>query len=308
MCRFEKIPLPLIYASLFAAILTLSMQIHPQTDATIPPAASTQESSAALLAVVKNWGSLAGTVGAWPTAKAPRVPVEFLVVVTASGNWIDPTRHCSSDNYGDEAGCKLFLNQYLNHPKTCTIVTSPGRGTTVRVKAVPELGDCYDFDSSGLLSAPGIGPTAIAADRPGLFTAAPAWQSVSPAERAIVRKGLLALGADKVRNFEGVRVRKVEIEGQTIFVAERHSSAQRQLGIVFALGRIVKGKYDLLRWNKNGGEDGDTVESALGVIRLKNGREFLITTESDPEGQKFYAYEIKDGRLQIVFQGGGSGC
>ncbi|MGA2277618.1 MAG: hypothetical protein ABSG00_08435 [Terracidiphilus sp.] len=312
MCRLGKILRRLIYAVLFASPLTLSLPLHPQTGAPTSSAASRQESSSALLAVVKDWGSLAGTVGGWPTAKAPRVPVEFLVAVTASGEWIDPTRQCSSDNStdagGDAPGCKLFLNQYLNRPKTYTIVTSPGRGTTVQVKALPKLGDCYDFASSGLLSAPGIGTTAIAADSPGLFAAAPAWQSVSAAELAIVRKGLLALGAEKVRNFTGVRVRKVAIEGQTIFVAERHSTAHRQLGIVFAVGRIVDGNFDLMRWNENGGEAGDTVEGALGVIRLKNGREFLITTESDPEGQRFYAYEIKDGRLQIVFEGGGSSC
>ena len=77
---------------------------------------------------------------------------------------------------------------------------------------------------------------------------------------------------------------------------------------MFAIGKIEQRRFEILRWNEEGGEDGDTVETALGVIRLKGGRDFLVTTESDPEGQGFYAYGVIKGRLVIVFKGGGSGC
>lgn len=171
-----------------------------------------------------------------------------------------------------------------------------------------KVGDCYDFSSSGTLSTFGIGGSAIASDHPEFFAASPVLQGASPAEITIVRAGLLSLGEKKVRKFEGVQVRKVQIQGHAYFIAERHSTAHRSLGIAFSIGRIEHGRFELIRWNDGGGEDGDTVESALGVIRLKSGREFLVTTESDPEGQRFYAYGIKGGRLQIVFKGGGSSC
>jgi hypothetical protein len=289
----------------FSALLTFPLALHSQAAPTSPPSALPHEGSATLLAVVRDWAFVAGYTGGWPSATAPRVPVELLAVVTASGKWIDPTLKCWDE---DSSGCQEFLDLYLNRPKEYIVLTSPGRGAAVHVAPVTKIGDCYGFSSDGILTTTAIGGSAIASDHPELFNASPVLQSASPAELAIVRTGLLNLGKDKIRRFEGVRVRKVQIEGQSYFIAERHSTPQRSLGIVFSIGRIEHGRFELIRWNDEGGEDGDTVENALGVIRLKSGREFLVTTESDPEGQRFYAYGIKDGRLQIVFKGGGSSC
>jgi hypothetical protein len=76
-----------------------------------------------LIAVVKDWGSVAGYTGGWLGAAAPRVPVELLAVVTAAGNWIDPTLKCGEEN---SSGCQEFLDLYLDRPKDYTILTSPG--------------------------------------------------------------------------------------------------------------------------------------------------------------------------------------
>ena len=288
-----------------AALLTIPLGLLPQATPPGKSSASIHEKQATLLAVVKDWAFEAGYTGGWPSATPSHVPVELLAVVTASGNWIDPTLRCREE---DNAGCKEFLEQYLNRAKDYTVLTLPGRGSTVHVEPVDKLDDCYDFWSTGTLSSGNTGDAAIASDHLALFDTSPAWQNASRSEIAIVRAGLLGLGPKKVKEFDGVQVRKIQIEGQMYFVAERHSTTHRRYGIVFSIGRIEQGRFDLVRWNDEGGEDGDTVESALGVIRLKNGREFLITTESDPEGQTFYAYGIRNGHLQIVFQGGGSSC
>jgi hypothetical protein len=288
-----------------AALLLIPLVLNAQATTQGQSSASIHEKQATLLAVVNDWAYKAGYTGGWHSAPPPNVPVELLAVVTASGDWIDPTLHC---RVGDNTGCSEFLEQYLNRAKDYTILTSPGRGSTVHVELVDKLDDCYGFSSTGSLSSSVTGDAAIASDHPTLFDTSPTWQSTSRSEIAIVRAGLLRLGPKKVKEFDGVQVRKIQIDGQMYFVAERHSTAHRSSGIVFSIGRINQGHFYLLRWNEEGGEDGDTIESALGVIRLKNGREFLLTTESDPEGQRFYAYGIRNGRLQIVFRGGGSSC
>jgi hypothetical protein len=49
-------------------------------------------------------------------------------------------------------------------------------------------------------------------------------------------------------------------------------------------------------------------ERVLGTIRLKSGRDFLITVVPDPESQSFRVYGIRDGHLALIYSGGGSSC
>jgi hypothetical protein len=41
---------------------------------------------------------------------------------------------------------------------------------------------------------------------------------------------------------------------------------------------------------------------------MKSGRDFLITTVSDPESQSFRVYGMVSGRLALIYSGGGSSC
>jgi hypothetical protein len=281
------------------AVLVLAPNLlHPQTQTQNEPAAT-------VLAVVKDWASLAGNIGGWPDAVPPQVPVELIANVTASGNWIDLTLQC---RYEDNSGCAYFLKHSLNRARRYTVITAPNQSETVVVSPVTQIGDCYEYSSSGTLSRSQAGNAAIAADAPDLFDTPPKLQTASPSEIAIVHAGLLHLGPQQVQSTSDIQVRKAQLEGETFFIAERHSTAKQQFGIVFAIGRIQQGQFKIARWNEQGGENGDTVESVLGVIRLKNGREFLLTTESDPEGHRFYVYGVKNGMLQMVFKGGGSSC
>lgn len=178
----------------------------------------------------------------------------------------------------------------------------------MHVRPITKLGDCYDFFSSATLDVKTIGDSALASDNPTWFDTSPAIEPASAAEIRIVKTGLLQLGPQKVRSSAGLRIRSVRLERNVYYLAERHSTSHHPYGIAFAIGRIVSGKFEILRWNDNGGEDGDTVETALGAVRLVNGREFLLTMETNPEGRSYYVYGIQQGRLQIVFRGGGSSC
>jgi len=263
-----------------AALLTIPLGLLPQATPPGKSSASIHEKQATLLAVVKDWAFEAGYTGGWPSATPPHVPVELLAVVTASGNWIDPTLRCREE---DNAGCKEFLEQYLNRAKDYTVLTLPGRGSTVHVEPVDKLDDCYGFWSTGTLSSGNTGDAAIASDHPALFDTFPAWQNASRSEIAIVRAGLLGLGPKKVKEFDGVQVCKIQMEGQMYFVAERHFTAHRSSGIVFSIGRIDQGRFDLLRWNEEGGENGDTVESALACIIREDTAEGVLGDMRSPK-------------------------
>jgi hypothetical protein len=68
---------------------------------------------------------------------------------------------------------------------------------------------------------------------------------------------------------------------------------------------MQKHHFHLDFWKKN---TVDESEQILGIIHLKSGRDFLLTTVSDPESHFFRIYGIRDGHLTLVFSGGGSSC
>jgi hypothetical protein len=49
-------------------------------------------------------------------------------------------------------------------------------------------------------------------------------------------------------------------------------------------------------------------EQILGLIHLKTSRDFLVDTISHPEGDFFRIYEVREGKLALIFEGGGGGC
>ena len=67
----------------------------------------------------------------------------------------------------------------------------------------------------------------------------------------------------------------------------------------------IAAQFHLLHWKQN---TDDEDEFVLGTVHLTNGRDFLITTVTDPEGQWFRVYGIRQGKLAMVYSGGGSSC
>jgi hypothetical protein len=68
---------------------------------------------------------------------------------------------------------------------------------------------------------------------------------------------------------------------------------------------MVDRHFHLPYWKKNIDQENELV---LGTIHLKNGRDFLVTTVSEPESQSIRIYGLKDGKLTLVFSGGGASC
>jgi len=74
---------------------------------------------------------------------------------------------------------------------------------------------------------------------------------------------------------------------------------------VFALGYMDGSKLRILHWKEITGDDNEQI---LGVIHLRAGRDFLVSASSNPEGNEYRVYGYRDGKLVIVFQGGGGEC
>jgi len=65
------------------------------------------------------------------------------------------------------------------------------------------------------------------------------------------------------------------------------------------------GKLRVLHWKENTEDDNEQI---LGVIHLRAGQDFLVSASSDPEGNEYRVYGYRNGKLVIVFHGGGGGC
>ena len=75
--------------------------------------------------------------------------------------------------------------------------------------------------------------------------------------------------------------------------------------LIFAIGKMDDGRFQIIHRKEN---VDDEDEDVLGTVHLKNGRDFLVTTVSDPEGQWFRVYGVRNVRLIRVYSGGGASC
>ena len=66
-----------------------------------------------------------------------------------------------------------------------------------------------------------------------------------------------------------------------------------------------QGRFHILFWKDN---TNDSHEQVLGAIRLKSGKQFLLTSVNTPQAQFFRVYAMQKGVIRIVFSGGGSTC
>ena len=112
-----------------------------------------------------------------------------------------------------------------------------------------------------------------------------------------------------------LRIYKVQLEEKSFFVVQRafqdfasdpkYDTGKGAMKFIFAIGSQENGRFQVLYWKD---DIEDEKEQVLGTIHLKSGRDFLITTISDPESQIFHVYGMRNGKLSLVYSGGGSSC
>jgi hypothetical protein len=235
--------------------------------------------------------------------------VEPLARLTSSGEW--QSLPCFADRDGkqyaanqQEAACSKFERQYLSKPHTYTVVSAEGRGATVNAPPTT-LSECFGYTEKGTHSGANIATSAIAASSSDFFSDSPAPQLLSNTEAKPILKAFAAAVSGGLDSNLHLKVFSLRLEGQDLILVQRSYVEPAGTKLIFAIGKMDQDRFQTLRWKENVGDEDEVV---LGVVHLTNGREFLITTVTDPEGQWFRAYGIRQGKLVMVYSGGGSSC
>ena len=122
-----------------------------------------------------------------------------------------------------------------------------------------------------------------------------------------VLKAFAAAVPEGLDSSSNLKVFSLRLEGQDLVFVQRNyaESAGKPLQLIFSVGKMDQGQFHVLHWKQN---TGDEDEFVLGTIRLTNGRDFVVTSVTDPEGQWFRVYGMREGKLAMVYSGGGSSC
>lgn len=269
-----------------------------------PVSTPSQDADVMLAAVSRDQFMFIGGIGSGKWTGRGTVVVEPLASLTQSGEW--KSLPCNPSN---QKNCVKFAHEYLNKPHAYTVISADGRGATIHA-APTTLNECYGFSGTGTYSGAGLAKSAIAANSGEFFADSTPPRNLDKEESAASRKALARLVPKRLHSTKQLRISALRLEGQDMLIVQRAfvDMATPENGppeFIFAIGTIDQGRFHILHWKQN---TEDEEERLLGTIRLKSGREFLITVVRDPESQSFRVYGIRDGHLTQVYSGGGSSC
>jgi len=280
-----------------------------------------------IVAVSRDDSVLSGGISSGRLIAHEKVAVEPFAWLSPGGEW----KAIDCDE-GHPQACKTFDREYLSKPQVYTVVSADGRGAKVSVDEMELDDECFGYGGLGVFSGAPISYADVAASSTEFITIGSPATRLPDAEAEPIRKAFAEAAGEKldatVEMYQSastekidptleLRIYSVQLEGQKLLIVQRafqdwankpeYHDPQTwhfQLDSVFAVGRMEQGRFVLLYWQKM--EDGN--QQFLGLIRLKSGKDFLIETVSDPETQFFRVYGIRDGKIALVFQGGGGGC
>ncbi len=269
------------------------------------PSGTPSDDSTMVVAVSRDKSLLEGGLSSADRTSEGRIAIEPIALLSASGVW-----HALPCRPGEITKCKQFEKDYLSHPHTYKVVSDDGHGANVHSGPV-KLTECFFFTGIGRYTEGQIENSAIAASADGPFGLSNGVKALGPESRTSILRALARLDRSQLDSLKSLKIETLQIEGETFAIVRRnfddieanHNSPR--LKFFFGIGQIRDSGFQLLHWKKNI-EDAD--ERIIGVVRLLNGREFLITSVSDPESQSFRIYGVVDHRLKLVFSGGGSSC
>jgi hypothetical protein len=265
----------------------------------------TQKSTIMLAGVSRDESMFKGGISSSKWTGKGTLATEVIAWITPDGVWTKLP--CDSKRTGP---CLRFAHDYLAKGHTYKVISPDGQGATV-VSAPVSLSECYGYDGTGTYSGASISGSAVAASSEGSFASSVAPIPLDKDAASLIRQKLASLVPQKIDSLKHLRLFSLELEGKHMIVLQRAFADyagdpnSERLNLIFAIGQVDGSRFNLAHWKSN---TGDEDERILGTFRLKNGREFLVTVVSDPESQFFRAYGIKQGKLQLVFSGGGASC
>lgn len=254
---------------------------------------------------------MGGGIGSSSFLAPGKAVVEPIAWLSGSGDW--NKIHCDESHPSE---CKKFDRDYLSKTHDYTVVSSDGNGSKVHVKKMTLDDECFGIGGDGTFDGGPIRYAAVAAESPDIFTTGPAARRLPESEAEPVRRGLAAAVGNKLDTTKELRVYSVVLENQSLLIIQRafQDYADKpeyrppdgpNLDLIFAIGLMDRGRFKLLFWKENTGDDNEQI---LGVVHLKNGRDFLVNAASDPESNHFRIYGIRNGKLALVFEGSGGSC
>jgi hypothetical protein len=309
------------------ALLSASIIVPAQQ----PDKGKAQSSNVMVVAIARDTSVYEGGTTSGTRMKGGTVAVDPLAWLTPSGDW--KSIDCDFDR---PEACARFDREYLKKAHIYSVVSADGRGAVIQIEKMSltpqdDPDSCFGYGGVGTYSGVPIAYATVAAESARPFIAGPSAKRFSEEEAEPIRKAFAesageklgetveryrTAGEEKIDPALGLRVYSVQLEGQELLVVQRAlrdwqrrpeylaSKQDFHLDSVFAVGSMSHGHFNLLYWQRM--EDGN--QQLLGVIHLKNGKDFIVETVSDPETQFFRIYGIRDGKVSLVFEGGGGGC
>jgi hypothetical protein len=282
-------------------VLALPLVASPQTTAANPESASV-----VLAAVSRDDSMFVGGIGTGRRTRAGVVSIEPFARITASGKWMQIP--CNFNIHDYHRPCDRFGVDYLSKRHTYTTLGAVGKGVTITAEPA-KLDECWAYTGKGTYAGGVIPSAEIAASSAEFFMDASAIKALSQDKTSVVRKALSAaeIGGNAARYMRYV---SVPLEGYEVVVGEQSFADYvsrpevDSLHSVFVIGTMEPKQFKIGYVKKEEDEN----ERVVGSIRLKSGRDFLITTVSDPESQRFRVYGIRGGAVKLVFEGGGASC
>jgi hypothetical protein len=281
---------------------------------TAKPSSPAPNTDVMVVAVSRHSDIVSGGIGIGRQANHQEVYVEPIIWLTSAGD-LKPIR--CDEKHPQE--CSGFNKSYLKKPHTYTVISADGRGAQVnvdRMRLTPadDPHDCFGYGGMGNSSGIPIADSAIASSSTEPFVDGEPARRLSEQETEPIRNSLAPLIPAKLDSLSHLRYYSLPLEGKNLIVVQRAykdyvpasgRDPQKPMSLIFAIGTMQENHFHLLFWKKNT-EDED--ERILGVIHLRNGKDFLISEVSDPETYFFRIYGIRNGKLTLVFSGGGGGC
>ncbi|MGA2834331.1 MAG: hypothetical protein ABSE55_14780 [Terracidiphilus sp.] len=293
------------WVCLLCAVSAVSLAQQPK------PASPAQGNEVMIAAVSHDDSVLSGGIGSGHLMKPGKVGVEPIAWLTPSGEW--KAIRCD-ENHPQE--CKRFEREYLSKPHTYTVVSADGRGATVQVEKMALDDECFGYGGQGTFSGASIAYAGVAAESVDPFISGEPARRLTEQEAMPIRNALAAVMGDKLDSTKELRVYSMQLGGQSVTVIQRayqdyaskpqySPNKSENFKFIFAIGTAKQNQFHLHYWKDNVEDENEQI---LGTIHLKSGRDFLITSISDPESQFFHIYGIRNGKLALIFSGGGGGC
>ncbi len=285
-----------------ASLTAFSQQVVP---------VSSPDDGVMVVAISRDRSVLSGGLGPGVWAGRGTAYSEPIARLTPSGEWSDiPCGVAQESSSEGRKNCRTFAREYLGKPHAYTIVSAEGQGAMIQ-STPSTLSECFTYGSTATYAGAAIPNSAIAASSNDPFSDIAPPRLIDKADAVPITKALATLAPKKLDSVQNLRLLTVNLEGQSLVIVQRtyaqrsKSLASGVSGFIFAVGKMEAGRLSLLHWKKN---IDDEDERIVGTIRLKSGHDFLITSISDPESQSFRVYGIRNGRLALVYSGGGSAC